>query len=76
MTPESIPPYVDFVDSVDLPPDTREAKVSCEFNTRVSHCNLQGLYMNNTWLDGAQLLSQDGYGREFSSMISTWRANN
>ncbi|WP_194711214.1 hypothetical protein [Noviherbaspirillum soli] len=76
ITPESIPPYVDFVDSLALPPDTRQAKVPCELNTFVSHCDAQGLYMKNTWLDGAQLLSQDGNGREFSSMLSTWRINN
>lgn len=76
ITPESIPPYVDFVDSVALPPDTRQAKVPCESNTFVSHCDAQGLYMKNTWLDGAQLLSQDGNGREFSSVISTWRITN
>jgi hypothetical protein len=73
LTPVSIPPFLDFVDSVDLRPDMREATVPCRFGSGVLHCDAQGRYMENTWLDGIQLLSRDGYGREFTEMTSTWR---
>lgn len=73
LTPSSIPPLQDFVDSIDLKPDMREATVPCGFDPGVLHCDAQGRYLENTWLDGIQLLSRDGYGRELSAITSTWR---
>jgi hypothetical protein len=74
LTPSSIQPSLDFVDYLDLGPDMRQTAVPCGFNSDVLHCDAQGRYLQNTWLDGIQLLSRDGYGKEFSSMTSTWRA--
>lgn len=52
----------------------RQATVPCSFDTGILHCDAQGRYLGNTWLDGIQWLSRDGYGRELSSMTSTLRA--
>lgn len=73
LTPSSIPPFLDFVDNVDLSPDMKQAEVPCSFDTGVLHCDAQGRYLENTWLDGVQLLSRDNYGREFSYVASTLR---
>ena len=73
LTPSSIPPFLDFVDNVDLSPDVKQAEVPCSFGTGVLHCDAQGRYLENTWLDGVQLLSRDHDGREFSYVASTFR---
>jgi hypothetical protein len=73
LTPSSIPPFLDFVDNVDLSPDMKQATVPCSFDTGVLHCDAQGRYLENTWLDGVQLFSRDNYGREFSYVASTLR---
>jgi hypothetical protein len=70
----SIPPFLDFEDNADLTPDMRQVTVGCGFKSGVLHCDSQGRYAENTWLDSVQLLSRDAYGREFSYTVSTWRA--
>lgn len=74
LTPVSIPPIQDFVDDASLSADMLEATVRCGVNNAVPHCDGQGRYLENTWLEGIQLLSRDSYGREFLSAKSTWRA--
>lgn len=73
LAPASIPPLKDFADSIELHPDIRQATVPCARGTGVLHCDAQGRYLENTWLEGVQLLGRDSHGREFSSMTSTWR---
>ena len=74
LTPVSIPPIQDFVDEVSLSSDMLQATVPCGVNNAVPHCDGQGRYLENTWLESIQLFSRDSYGREFLSTKSTWRA--
>lgn len=69
----SIPTARDFSESVDLRPETRTATLPCSIRVGVPHCNLSRAFLGNAWLDGVQLLSRDGLGREFSTFASTWR---
>lgn len=73
LAPASIPPLMDFADSIELDPDIRQATVPCARGTGILHCDAQGRYLENIWLDYVQLLGRDRYGRGFSSMTSTWR---
>jgi len=73
LAPASIPLLMDFADSIELDPDIRQATVPCARGTGIFHCDAQGRYLKDTWLDYVQLLGRDRYTRGFSSMTSTWR---
>ena len=71
--PSAIPSVRDFIDKIDLTPEMRQATVSCGVNSQSSHCDANGAYLENTWLDGVDLLTRDIYGREYSLHYTTWR---
>ena len=50
-----------FADSIELHPDIRQATVPCARGTGILHCDAQGRYLENTWLNGVQLLGRGRY---------------
>jgi len=71
--PGAIPSEQDFSDFLSLPPTSRSATVPCTDASNAVHCDAQGAYAANAWLDGVQLLSREASGREFAVFSSAWR---
>jgi hypothetical protein len=72
----AIPPYQDFSDFLSLSPTARSATIPCTNASNAVHCDAQGAYAANAWLEGAQLLAREASGREFGVVTSAWRFSN